>query len=342
MPYGNDVTVYVEDTAGDLGANPSPKPFWLSPDVDIPAHSGTAFQGTNDVQIRVHAHEEPILTTKIVAEVYVGNPSLAMSPTVGTKRIDPGNLLFRTVDVPGTEPVASVAGGVATFPWTPASSTGAVDGPGHRCLVVRAFPEDVTPPTDPFDVPNEGHEAQHNIEVLMTTMAVGHMSDGAGTPGDPRRRDEGSGHWWERLATLAGFRKGRRFIAVAFDPRPSRETLASVRHALGKSEVKGFARRPPAALGLDLGKAGSEIDPRDLLANGPLAEAGGLGQGLWKEDRLLAAAEMALSPDRLSHLLVRFDHSNIRSGTALVLHAAQWNERGQMEGGITIVLPPPR
>ncbi|MEA2440850.1 MAG: hypothetical protein QOH76_2274, partial [Thermoleophilaceae bacterium] len=57
MAYGTDVTVYVEDKAGDVGAPASPAPWWISPDVDIPAHSGEAGQGSNDVQIRVHTHE---------------------------------------------------------------------------------------------------------------------------------------------------------------------------------------------------------------------------------------------------------------------------------------------
>src|SRR5881227_2906472 len=120
MAYGGDTSVYVEDRLGDQGGLPLPGPFWLSPDVDIPAHTGEARLGSNDVQIRVHAHDEPILTEKIAAEVYVGVPSLAMSPSVGTKRIDPG-LTFRPSGVAGTEPVADVPGGTITFPWTPST-----------------------------------------------------------------------------------------------------------------------------------------------------------------------------------------------------------------------------
>src|SRR5947207_8315976 len=129
MAYGGDVSVYVEDRAGDQGGTTGPGPFWLSPDVDIPAHTGVAGQGSNDVQIRVHSHDEPILTEKISAEVYVGEPSLAMSPTVGTKRIDPG-LTFRPLGVAGTEPVADILGGTSTFPWTPPSDPTHVDGTG--------------------------------------------------------------------------------------------------------------------------------------------------------------------------------------------------------------------
>src|SRR4051795_404893 len=136
MAYGGDVSGYVEDRLGDQGLDPAPPtPFGLSPDVDIPAHTGEARQGSNDVQIRVHTHEEPILAEKVTAEVYVGEPSLAMSPTVGTKRIDPGNLVFRPPGVTGTEPVADNAGGTVTFPWTPSNDETQVDGPGHRCLV---------------------------------------------------------------------------------------------------------------------------------------------------------------------------------------------------------------
>src|SRR3954462_1118644 len=169
MAYGGDLSVYVEDRPGDQGFNPAATgPFWLSPDVDIPAHTGEARQGSNDVQIRVHSHDEPILSEKITAEVYVGNPSLAMSPTVGTKKIDPGNLVFRPPGVAGTEPVADIAGGTLTFPWTPSHTDTDVDRPGHRCLVVRAFPQSVASPTAPFAVPTEPHEAQHNIDIIKT------------------------------------------------------------------------------------------------------------------------------------------------------------------------------
>src|SRR3954447_7681923 len=221
MAYGADVSVYVEDKAGDVGGPGSPAPWWLSPDVDIPAHSGQATQGANQVQIRVHCHEEPVLSDRIVAEVYAGNPSLVMSPSANTTRIDPGNLLFRTAAFAGTEPIADETGVTATFSWTPSASAADPGGPGHRCLVVRAFPQSVAPPSSPFDVPNEQHEAQHNIEVLSTTHASQMMViGGAGTPGDPRRRDEETGLWAERFTTLAGRKRGKHYVAWAFDPTP--------------------------------------------------------------------------------------------------------------------------
>jgi hypothetical protein len=331
MAYGGDVSVYVEDRAGDQG-DPSfgSGPFWLSPDVDIPAHTGEARQGSNDVQIRVHARDEPILAEKITAEVYVGLPSLAMSPTVGTKRIDPG-LTFRPAGVAGTEPVADIPGGTATFPWTPSNDPTQVDGPGHRCLVVRAFPQSVPPPTDPFVVPTEQHEAQHNIEILKTAMMKANMSQGgAGTEHDPRRRDSETGMWWELISTL-GTKLGVRYVVWAFDPDPPE----SVRRAAGHTVI---SKEPPKQLQIDPGpKHGNEIDPRDLLSNGPFTEQSGFGRGLWTEDRLLAGAEVELRPEEIVKLLLRFDHSNLDQHGAVVLHGAQWDEYGRAEGGMTIV-----
>jgi hypothetical protein len=337
MAYDGDVTVYVEDKLGDQGFDPALSgPFWLSPDVDIPAHTGEARQGVNQVQIRVHTHEEPILDKKITAEVYVGIPSLVMSPTNGTKRIDPG-ITFRPPGVAGTEPVADLAGGTATFPWTPSNTSSDIDGPGHRCLVVRAFPEGVMPPTDPFNVAMEPHEAQHNIEVLKTAMKKADMAHGgAGTEHDPRFRDTATGMWWERLGTLAGGDPGRRFVVWAFDPDPSHEVVLGIRHQLGK--FAGFSKEPPANLSVRFGrKIGDEIDPNDLLHDGPFVEQSGLGRDIWGKDRLLAAAEGELDPNTLAHVLLLFDHSNLAPNTAVVLHGAQWDEHGKPEGGMTVV-----
>jgi hypothetical protein len=331
MAYGGDGSVFVEDRAGDQGdPTVGSGPFWLSPDVDIPAHTGEARQGSNTVQVRVHAHDEPILGEKIAAEVYVGQPSLAMSPTVGTKRIDPG-LTFRPSTVPGAEPVASIAGGITTFTWTPSNDPAQVDGPGHRCLVVRAFPQSVPPPTDPFTVPTEPHEAQHNIEVLATTkMMISGGSAGAGTPHDPRRRNK-DGLWSERIATVGAGKPGVRYAVWVFDPEPPQ----AVRHALGHTTI---SKQPPKQVTLEPDpKHGNAIDPHDLLHNGPFLEQSGFGKGLFAPDRLLAGAEVELGPDELAYLLLRFDHSNLKEHSAAVLHGVQWDEHGRAEGGMTVV-----
>jgi hypothetical protein len=338
MAYGNDVTVYVEDRAGDLGAPGSPVPWWLSPDVDLPGHPGLAVQGANDVGIRVHAHDEPVLEDKIVAEVYVCAPSLTMSPGT-SKRIDPGNLLFRPANVAGSEPVADDTGGTLTFSWTPSSAVTEPDGPGHRCLVLRAFPQGVTPPSSPFDVPNEQHEAQHNIEVLTTAMKKSRQKmAGAGTPKDPRRRDAATERWWEDLITLGVGRRGRRFVVWAFDPSPSDQIL----RVLKRAKVRGLAEEPPGNVAIDVVEARGEQVDVDQAMRRRFARKAGLGSGLFAQKRLLAAATLEVGPRKPAHVQLGFDHSNLAAGTAVVLHGAQWDESGRAEGGMTIAALAPR
>jgi hypothetical protein len=338
MAYGNDLTVYVEDKAGDVGG-PGSSPFWLSPDVDILGHTGEAVQGANQVQIRVHANDEPVIDAKITAEVYVGQPGLVLSPTTGTKRIDDGTLLFRPANIAGPEPLANVAGATASFSWTPSASAADVDGPGHRCLIVRAFPANVTPPSSPFTVPTEQHEAQHNIEVLTTTRRKGSMdAGGAGTPKDPRRFDEATGMWWEGLVTMATKKRGRRFVVWAFDPSPSKELVASVKPALSEAKYTGISKEPPSRVTVEAVDTDfEEIDPARLLRKAGFGKRAGLGEGLFAEDRLVAAAAVELGPRKPSRLVLRFDHSNLRKRSAVVLHGVQWSEDGEPEGGMTVV-----
>jgi hypothetical protein len=342
MSYGSDINVYVEDKAGDFGVSPSPVPWWISPDVDIPAHSGEAFQGSNTVQIRVHAHEEPFLEEKIVAEVYVGDPSLVMAPgSPNTVRIDPQNILFRPPTVAGTEPIADETGGLATFPWTPSSTAGAAEGPGHRCLIVRAFPQSVTPPTAPFDVPNEQHEAQHNIEVLSTTkMIAPALGAGRGIPRDPRRMDE-DGTWSEVLVTQAiGSRRGTRYLVCAFDPDFDHLVSSVVQKPLDRAKVERISDQPPNSVEFDaLDAFLGQIDPSKR--RGFMRAADG-GTGLLARERVLATASVGLGPRKQSHIVVRFDHSNLEPNTAAMLHVAQFREDGRPEGGMTIVAVAPR
>jgi hypothetical protein len=342
MGYGGDLSVYLEDKAGDQGVSPSPVPWWLSPDVDIPAHPGQATQGVNQVQIRVHAHEEPVLSDRVVAEVYVGNPSLVLSPANAT-RIDPGTLVFRTAAFDGTEPIVNETGTTVTFPWTPSASATDPGGPGHRCLVLRAFPQSVTPPNSPFDVPNEQHEAQHNIEVLSTTRRMAKMSQGGlGVPGDPRHVDEVTGLWWEELATIGVRRRGKRIVVWAFDPSPDESMVAGLAGVLKKARVGGFSADPPNQVTIEGGDVkGTPIDPAKIPRMRKFARAAGIGRGLFADDRLIAAASFVLGPRSPRRLLLRFDHSNLERGTAVVLHGAQWDEAGRPEGGMTVVAVAP-
>jgi hypothetical protein len=124
-------------------------------------------------------------------------------------------------------------------------------------------------------------------------------------------------------------------VVWAFDPDPPQ----SIRRALGHTAV---SKAPPDKLVIDPDpKHGEPIDPCGLLDNGPFVEQSGLGRDLFVKERLLAGAKVELRPKELSALTLRFDHSNLKPHTAVVLHGAQWDEHGRAEGGLTVVAVAP-
>jgi hypothetical protein len=144
--------------------------------------------------------------------------------------------------------------------------------------------------------------------------------------------------WWEALGTLATGRRGRRFVVWAFDPNPDEHVPAGIVRDLKKAKIRGFAEEPPAKAALEVvGVPGAEIDPLGLVKKRGFASRSGVGDGLFATDRLLGAGVLELGPRTPAQVVLRFDHSNIDERTAIVLHAAQWNERGDAEGGMTIV-----
>jgi hypothetical protein len=160
----------------------------------------------------------------------------------------------------------------------------------------------------------------------MSSMGRG----GAGTPDDPRRRDKETGLWWERLLTVGPGRRGKRYVAWAFDPEPGDYLGKGVRRALKEANVRGFSTDPPAKVALDVAGAKSRPTKRAPVRN-PLFVGG----------RLLAAASFDLGPRKPVEVILRFDHTNLKARTAAVMHVAQVDARGIPEGGMTVIALPP-
>jgi hypothetical protein len=160
-----------------------------------------------------------------------------------------------------------------------------------------------------------------------------------GVPGDPRKIDQDTDLWWERFTTMAGGRrKGRHFVVWSFDPEPDAAISDGVRGALKGTRFRGFSQNPPGSVGIEIEKGrGREIDLKELFRKSSGVQLEGLGRGLFNRKRLLAAAELELGPRSLSSLILRFDHSNLQKRQAAVLHGVQWNEKGQAEGGMTVI-----
>jgi hypothetical protein len=139
-----------------------------------------------------------------------------------------------------------------------------------------------------------------------------------------------------------GRRRGRRIVVWAFDPAPDQGVVEGLRPVLKRAGVDGFSTNPPNDVrveGLDVKSV--RLDPSRLSRRGRFERQAGIEKGLFADDRRVAAAAVELGPRKPSRLLLRFDHSNLDKGTAVVLHGAQWDEAGRPEGGMTVVAVAP-
>ena len=156
--------LYPGDAEDVLFINDGPVPhWWTSPDIWVGTPGGTvATSGANTVHVRVHLDPNTSFDPDPAAiDLFLGRPSIAMSPTFDTLLIDS----------PQPAALADFVGGAQerTFAMTipvpaPDDPTG-ISAPGHKCLVARVYPFGTSTPNS-FQVPTEQHEAQLNISIV--------------------------------------------------------------------------------------------------------------------------------------------------------------------------------
>jgi hypothetical protein len=123
------------------------------------------------VQVRAHKKPECALDpgAVVLVELYVGNPSLVMQPS------NPNSA--KLISLSGA--VAFNSSGIADTPisWT-VPAPGAVpatapDSPGHKCLLARIYPDNLSPDPANFHLPDDQHYAQHNLCIVTCSSPCG-------------------------------------------------------------------------------------------------------------------------------------------------------------------------
>jgi len=170
-----DTCIFLEAIAGDAGIQNPNDVWWLSPDITLTGHSSgleNADPGGNRIDIRVN--RRPAGCTfpgdeSVTIEVWVGNPSLLMSPAVRGSTV---RIAFIGSPLPpegGTH--------VQHLDWTIPAVTALPLGlenpqkPGPKCLVAICYPDSLTPSSARFFVPGDQHVAQHNLSIVQTAGA---------------------------------------------------------------------------------------------------------------------------------------------------------------------------
>ena len=312
---------YPADTQDALFMDDGPaSAWWDSPDIWINTPGGTvADEGANTINLRLHlAREKTFADSQAEVEVFVGNPSLVMTPTAGTVNL--GSVLVAKTAFPA-------GGGTkdAQLPWTvPANPTGIV-GAGHRCLIARVYPFSSSKPSD-FQVVADQHEAQRNICIVSCgTEGGGAGGAGGGLAGAPGGEPMGPGDdglWEFRVDTTAlGKRAERVTLRVTRPPALAPERLKAIRTLLKRSHFRGFAKQPPKKFLLEaVGKAAVD-DVRESMTAKPKFEL-----------------DVKLQPKRMVRFGLKVDMSKTSRGQAQVFELEQIGSKKKVQGGVTVVL----
>jgi hypothetical protein len=166
-PLANENCVYTEWDAGDGGQHTFSPTWWLSPDIEItgPKPNQGTLGTVNKVQCRPHAVAGCLPDDALVkVEAWVGIPSSGLVPNQGmAENIGKATVPASTVGPGGT---------LVNFNWRP---TGAgVQVAGHRCLVLRVYPDFIGNPSSKsfFMEERDRHVAQHNIDIVVAASST--------------------------------------------------------------------------------------------------------------------------------------------------------------------------
>jgi hypothetical protein len=378
----SDTCIFAEATAGDGGAHTAPE-WWLSPDVVVtgPATTGDATPNVDNT-VRVRAHRKsnctvPSTASAVRYDVYVAFPG-PMPPAPNnpgtTKLISGGLSTFGPTGQPPTRPNDIPSGGSVeeTFLWKPQGTQPTdPDASGHRCLILRLWPNHLNPTSDNFFLPEEPHCVQHNLCIIPCGPGVG-GGGGPGEPGEPggpidpnvarfRRGVEGeeggeperSCQFELRAANADAAQPADVTLRMAADQRPSKAVLNAILPHL--QAVPGFRRVSSTPL------------ERFIMAlpdfpNAPVRDRsrpqrpGGLlglllrllralldliyrlfGIDLFPGQRPSYEADIRLGPGQFTNFLSAVDLTGTTAGDAHVLHVTQLGQDRQVQGGVTLV-----
>jgi hypothetical protein len=294
-----DDCYYLEAVSGDGGNHNSPI-WWLSPDIILNGGTDQANQsGPNTIDVRIHVQPCATLATEYAyIDVYVGDPSLVMTPTGNTTKLtnDPNDLARPEVTVPHTPPIGST---LVTFSWVNGGTP--VEAPGHKCLIAQVYPGFESPSTTTFDLPLDQHVAQRNITILENNP-------------DPEIF----------VNTINPNPKGRELVTVraVADLKPEKHVLQAARNALKR--IPHFKRLrttdiPPFSMEFK-GLRDVRLSNNNERLKVPNCEA-----------------RFELKPNQKTKFKFRVDLRHAKSGDAFIFHLTHLNSKQRVIGGLTVV-----
>ncbi len=314
-----DTCIFMEAAAGDGGSHTA-NVFWLSPDITLTGPvSGPdkADPGqVNPVSVKFHRKGDESNCVfpgaeSITVELWAGNPSIAMSPNNAAST--------SLIQLIGTALPAPGASGGQVIDWTPPSGVpdDHPESPGHKCLIARCYPDNLTPSAQNFHVPDDQHVAQRNICIVPC--------DGPGAAKRP-----GPCGFTVNTINPNVEKPDKVTLRAVVDLHPDKFVKDTVLHTLRRfSSFKRLATRAPQRFAFELREfPDAEINDRTRL--GCLGILGG-GQRSY-------SAAFVLGPAQLIKVGFQADLQGATFGDAYIFHLTQFGSDHRPQGGLTLVM----
>jgi len=305
-----DTCFYMEAVSGDGGTHDPAGTWWLSPDIQLTGPvSGPDNADPGQVNpVVVKFHRKPANSDcktpgdeSITVQLWVGNPSLAMTPN------NPASTsLIANIGSPMPAPGAT---GTQPNDWSVPSGLPLDDpqGPGHKCLIARCFPDSLAPSNTKFFLPDDPHLAQHNICIV---------------PCPEKKLIHHQLHL--KVSTLnPGREKERARLRAVLDLKPGEFVLKTVMTRLKK--VDGFRQLATEAPG-----HGFKFDLSAYSPSNVHDKSHGVPHPTFE-------GEVTLT-NHVAHLDFIADLTGTHAGDAFIYHLTQTDTGGHPQGGLTLVL----
>ncbi len=237
--FASDTCIFIEAAPGDGGVHDGNGIWWLSPDLTLvgPTSGLNQADGGQINRIRVKLRRKPVASNcifpgaeSITVETWVANPSLAMIPSNANSS--------RRVGFIGSPVPAEGGSATQLVDWQPRAGLPRADpeSAGQKCLIARAYPDNLTSSATQFFVPGDQHVVQHNLCVVSCPASTQRPCSFSISTVNPLAR--------------ANFLKIK--IKAVFDGTPSNFVSQTVLKRLNSAPgLQPFATHPPPAFGFD-------------------------------------------------------------------------------------------
>lgn len=315
----SDTCIFMESVTGDGGVH-NANVWWLSPDIVLNSPISGADKADpgqiNSVEVKFHRKGANSGCTfpgaeSLTVELWVGNPSIVMTPS------NPASAV-RIVFI-GSPLIDEGASGSLPTTWTPpmGAPASSPESPGHKCLIARVYPDNLTPSAQGFFAPDDQHVAQRNICIVPC--------DGPGAAKLPGPCG------FTVTTTLLDTREPQLVtLRAAQDLRPTPFVRDTVLTSLRK--LPGFKRlspRPVSRFAFEM----SDFPDAAINDRTRLGCLGGLFGG-----RRSYEAQIKLRPQQVTRFNFQADLSGGSFGDAYIFHLTQNGADGRAQGGLTIVM----